>query len=298
LSGLPKYDQRFQLVLSFHEPGLAAVSSASTSAEGDECTSYHIKSDGTPAFTVRFVRTFGFYSGLAGVVDANGNAYHIRPDGRAAFDRKWQWCGNFGQGFCVVRASHDGPDGGLFYYISTTGQITGGPYLYAGDVGSDRSSVMCGLDGQWHFESHSGACPFSLVKGQGYQSLQPLHKRIAVARDGEGMFHVDVAGVELPAHSGSSESTTDVASGPRPNRYAELEPFYNGVARFLLSNGKWGLLHEATSRQEYISARSQPDDATAVSAAPDLDSSNATACAGATSMPEIEDLCKYSGISL
>ena len=76
------YDQIFNWVLPFHEPGLAPV--------GDESGAYHIHLDGTPAYSARFDRTFGYYCGLASVVDGV-LWYHIAPDGGKPYEDSWNW---------------------------------------------------------------------------------------------------------------------------------------------------------------------------------------------------------------
>ena len=45
-------------------------------------SAWHINPDGQAAYSSRFHRTFGFYEGLAAVISENG-WHHINPDGTA-----------------------------------------------------------------------------------------------------------------------------------------------------------------------------------------------------------------------
>ena len=67
---------RFLSVLSFHQPeNLAAV------LDGERAA-YHIDLMGRAAYHERFLRTFGFYCGLAGVQDNDGLYFHILQSGK------------------------------------------------------------------------------------------------------------------------------------------------------------------------------------------------------------------------
>lgn len=70
INGEPIYKKRFISVMSFHEPGVAPVE--------DESGAYHTKIDGSQMHRERFLKTFGFYYGLAAVSDATG-WFHITP---------------------------------------------------------------------------------------------------------------------------------------------------------------------------------------------------------------------------
>ena len=62
------YKKHFLKVLSFHNPGVAAVR--------DETGSYHINLEGEPIYITRYNKTFGYYQSVAAVVKGN-NWYHI-----------------------------------------------------------------------------------------------------------------------------------------------------------------------------------------------------------------------------
>src|SRR5688500_15967431 len=59
LDDAPLYSVRFDDVLSFHEPGLAAVRAG--------MEAFHVRADGSAAYARRFLRAFGFYEGIATV---------------------------------------------------------------------------------------------------------------------------------------------------------------------------------------------------------------------------------------
>lgn len=92
--GAPLYPARIIEVLSFHEPGLAAVR--------DDTGAFHILPSGEPAYARRFSRTFGFYDGRA-AVDDRSRAFHILADGTDLGTERYAWCGNFQGARCTVR---------------------------------------------------------------------------------------------------------------------------------------------------------------------------------------------------
>jgi hypothetical protein len=72
IDGLPVYDERFDEVLKFHEPGLAPVQCGQLA--------WHIDVHGRAAYQRKFQRAFGFYEGFAAVISKDG-WHHIRPNG-------------------------------------------------------------------------------------------------------------------------------------------------------------------------------------------------------------------------
>ena len=104
----PFYKDRFEFVMKYHEPGLAPV------YVGNE--SWHIDVFGKPAYNNRFWKVFGFYGGLAAFEEQNGWA-HLLPDGTAAYDVRYEWCGNFQGGLCTVRLAE-----GLYRHIHKNGK--------------------------------------------------------------------------------------------------------------------------------------------------------------------------------
>lgn len=198
----PAYPGRFDEVLSFHSPGLAAV------RRGDQA--WHIDVDGAAAYDRRFQRTFGYYEGLATVIEPEG--WHlIRTDGSDLDGRRWSWCGNLQDGRCVVREVsgtylHVRPDGAPAYEAR---------WRYAGDF---RHGVAVAQrdDGRCTHIDRDGRA----IHGTWFRDLDVFHKGFARARDERGWHHVDRGG--RPIH---------------PHRFAMAEPFYNGQARVETHDG-------------------------------------------------------------
>jgi len=193
--GKPLYSRRFKHVMSFHEPGLAAVE--------DDTGAYHIRPDGSPAYEQRFVKTYGFYEGIATVVD-EGGYFHIDAEGKEIHEERFAWAGNFQEGRCVVRTSD-----GEYYHIQRDGRPAYmGRYAYAGDfkygiaVAHDRDGLARHID-RYGKEIHD----------KRYLELGVYHKGYAIARDERGYFHIDKKGRPL-----------------YDRRFEWVEPFYNDYA--------------------------------------------------------------------
>lgn len=196
LGDAPLYDERFDEVLTFHEPGLAPV------RRGVEA--WHIMIDGSAAYERRFQRTFGFYEGLAAVVARDGWR-HICPDGTDHSSARFDWCGNFQGGLCPVRAS-----GGTYFHINSSGEPAyRSRWRYAGDF-RDGIAVVQADDGRSTHIDGQG----KRVHGVWFLDLDVFHKGFARARDEDGWMHVDVTGRPLYLR-----------------RFAAIEHFYNGQAR-------------------------------------------------------------------
>ena len=204
------YDERFQNVLPFHEPGLAPASN------GDGW--FFILPNGKKAFSKTFQRTFGFYDGLAAVVD-DGNWYHIRSDGTRAYEGFWDWCGNFQQRLCAVRN-----EVGEYFHIRADGStIPSGPHSYAGDFREGFAVVRC-MKGYCRHIDFEG----EYIHEKRFLDLDVFHKGFARARDTAGWHHIDMSG-------------NDVSAG---KRYSELEPFYNGQAIARTITGEYLVIDE------------------------------------------------------
>ena len=195
-NGVPLYAERFDEVLKFHEPGLAAV------RRGREA--WHIRIDGTAAYARRFHRTFGFYEGLAAVSAADGWR-HVRPDGTDLYSARFAWCGNFQGGRCAARESS-----GAYLHLTPEGAPAyGARWRYAGDF-RDGIAVVQSHDGRsTHVDPHG-----TPLHGGRFLDLDVFHKGCARARDEDGWTHIDLAGRPLYRR-----------------RFAAVEPFYNGQAR-------------------------------------------------------------------
>ena len=214
-NGAPLYAARFEVVLPFHEPGLAPVRRGKLW--------FHIQENGEPACGFRFDRAFGFYEGLAAVVK-DGTSYHILPTGEPAYSTRFAWCGNFQEGRCSVRDSegrylHIHPDGTPAYVDR---------YAYVGDF-REGAAVVFGADGMaWHIDVEGRP-----LNGTRFMDLGPFHKGIATAKDAEGWFHVNREGRPL-----------------YEERYSVLEQFYNGVAWAEASGGVRVLIDEEGMARE------------------------------------------------
>jgi len=207
--GRPLYEQRFDDVLAFHAPGLAAVRAH------DEA--WHIDASGSPAYARTFSRTFGFYEERA-AVEAGDGWHHILADGSGLYRQRHAWCGNYQGGRCVVRHSD-----GSYAHVDRSGQPAYAErWRYAGDY-RDGVAVVQGADG---LSTHVNAAG-SLLHGRWFLDLDVFHKGLARARDDDGWTHVDRAG--RPAYE---------------RRFAMVEPFYNGQARVERSDGGLDVIDE------------------------------------------------------
>ena len=206
---VPLYAERFDEVLSFHAPGLAAVRR--------DGKAWHIRMDGAAAYARRFHRTFGFYEGLAAVVARDGWR-HVRPDGTDLYAARFAWCGNFQGGRCTVREF-----GGTYLHLTPEGvPAYGARWRYAGDY-RDGIAVVQSDDGRsTHIDPHGRP----IHEGR-FLDLDVFHKGCARARDEDGWTHVDIAGRPLYRR-----------------RFAAVEPFYNGQARIERVDGGLEVIDE------------------------------------------------------
>ena len=210
--GVPLYGDRFDEVMKFHEPGLAAVRR--------DGRAWHIRSDGEPAYNRRFDRTFGFYEGLAAAVAADGWR-HVRPDGTDLCDARYAWCGNFQDGRCAVRE----PGGACLHLTPEGVPAYDARWRYAGDF-RDGIAVVQSDDGRSTHIDRLG----TPIHGVRFLDLDVFHKGCARARDEDGWMHVDASGRPLYRR-----------------RFAAVEPFYNGQARVERFDGGLEVTDEAGS---------------------------------------------------
>lgn len=209
-NGAPAYSERFDEVLKFHAPGLAAVTRGGMA--------WHIRPDGSAAYERRFTRAFGFYEDLAAVVGSNG-WHHITPEGRDAYAERYAWCGNFQSGRCTIRASN-----GDYLHIAANGRpVYSERWRYAGDYRDGIAVVQAG-DGRSTHVDLGGR----VLHGRWFVDLDVFHKGFARARDEDGWMHVDMSG-----------------SSVYPRRFAVVEPFYNGQARVERFDGALEVIDES-----------------------------------------------------
>ncbi len=184
----------------------------------DGSGAYHITPDGLAAYEPRYVRTFGFYEGRAAVHSEDGWV-HILPEGNPLYEKRYTWCGNFQEDRCAVRLV-----GGDYLHITGDGSVAYGErYRYAGDF-KDGYAVVQREDGR-HTHIDASGVP---LHGQWFQDLDVFHKRYARARDSEGWHHVDMMGKPLYRE-----------------RFKSVEPFYNGQARVEGFDGSLSVINES-----------------------------------------------------
>ena len=210
--GKPFYAERFDEVLKFHEPGLAAVRR--------DGRAWHIRSEGEPAYDRQFDRTFGFYEGRAAVATTQGWG-HIRPDGTYLYETRYAWCGNFQDGRCAVRES-----AGAYLHLTAEGVPSyEARWRYAGDF-RDGIAVVQSDDGRSTHVDPLGV----QIHGAWFLDLDVFHKGSARARDEDGWMHIDASGRPLYGR-----------------RFAAVEPFYNGQARIERLDGGLEVIDETGS---------------------------------------------------
>ena len=183
----------------------------------DASGAYHITPDGAAAYSARFVRTFGFYDGRAAVESQDG-WLHILPDGGALYDARFAWAGNFQGGLCPVRER----DGGYFHIRMDGRAAYSERYAYAGDFRDGFAVVQDGDGLHTHIDANGVR-----LHGRRFLDLDVFHKGYARARDADGWHHVDAAGEALYAA-----------------RFAQVEPFYNGQARVEGFDGSLSVIGE------------------------------------------------------
>jgi hypothetical protein len=192
----PLYNQRFIQVMKYHAPGLAPAK--------DDSGSFHIDIEGRPAYSRKFIETFGFYEALAAVNNQEG-WFHIKPTGENFYNERYLWCGNFQEGLCVIKDKS-----GLYSHINRQGKkVYPAQYAYVGDF-KDGTAVVCNQNGfHSHIDYHG-----QFIHRQWFLDLDIFHKGYARAKDEKGWHHINKLGQPI-----------------YPQRYAQVEPFYNGAAR-------------------------------------------------------------------
>lgn len=274
MAGQPAYARRFARTFGFYE-GLAAVDSyvagagdgstpAGTGSDGWQPAGswYHILPNGEPA-----------YSPTTASCPSAGTT---SSPGSSTFQPRWSWCGNFQHGRCPVRLAGSGH----YTHIDASGMPrTGGPYAYAGDFREGFAVVQLLEDGLCRHVDREGrllqceafggpsyisigsgkagaqtsnraAQQLSLSRLPGFLDLDVFHKGFARARDKGGWFFL----------------RRDGSDACRGQRFAEIEPFYNGqalvrtlegqrriIADHTLSGLSHGRHHDGASHSEAMS---------------------------------------------
>ena len=184
----------------------------------DASGAYHITPDGLAAYESWHVRTFGFYEGRAAVQSVDG-WFHILSNGEPLYDDRYEWCGNYQESRCTVRLSE-----GDYFHIAADGTPAyPQSYRYAGDF-KDGHAVVLREDGK-HTHIDAGG---NLLHGRWFDDLDVFHKRFARACDSDGWHHVDMTGEPL-----------------YEERFKSVEPFYNGQARVEGFDGSLAMINES-----------------------------------------------------
>lgn len=189
------FNRVFIEVLKFHEPGLAPVK--------DESGWYHIQTDGNALYSKRYDKAFGYYCHRAAVVE-NHQWFHIDEKGKSIYSERYEWAGNYQENLCTVRDTNH-----HYFHIDLKGKkVYLQNYLYAGDFKDGYACVKC-HDGLFRHINNKG----EYLNNKGFLDLGVFHKGFATAKDEKGWFHINKQGNPLYTQ-----------------RYALIEPFYNGFA--------------------------------------------------------------------
>lgn len=209
--GLPLFEHfKFLDALKFHSPGLAPVK--------DATGWFHINVAGEPIYAKRYLRTFGFYDGLATVVSEN-DWQIIDTKGNTISTQFFAWCGNFQEELCTVRDKQ-----GRYLHIQKNGNAAySEKYHYAGDFKYGYACIMNEQQLFTHIDKKG-----ELLHGIFFLDLGVFHKGFAIAKDTNGWFHIDFAGNSIYTH-----------------RFAKIEPFYNGWAFVETTEGEKVVVNEA-----------------------------------------------------
>jgi hypothetical protein len=189
------FEKHFIEVLKFHAPGIAPVL--------DNTGAYHIDINGEAIYSERYTRTFGFYCNRAAVV-LNEKWFHINELGKQVYNNSFLWAGNYQENLCTVRDSNN-----QYFHIDLNGHKTySETFNFAGDF---KDGIAC-------VKTESGFYKHIDTKGNHLNNIDFLdlgifHKNFATAKDSKGWHHINKQGSEL-----------------YKERYAAIEPYYNGFA--------------------------------------------------------------------
>lgn len=199
LDGSPLYSHRFDKVQSFHFHFPLAYAPVTRDQRA-----FFINIEGRSVFERSFKNAFGFYHGIATVVDENG-FFHINEQGQDIHSQRFTWSGNFQEGVCVV----EDIESNLFFHIDRKGNpIYTKKYAYVGDY-RYGIAVITNADGLCAHIDFQG----QLLHEKCFLDLDVYHKGYAIAKDEKGYFHINKAGEAI-----------------YNERYIKLEPFYNDRA--------------------------------------------------------------------
>ncbi len=203
------YQNRFENVMNFHSPGIAAVKNSDGA--------FHINLEGNAIYEERFHQAFGFYDELAAVCDDSG-WYHIDLSGKPIYNERYSWVGNFQEGLCPVRLRN-----GNYKHIRNDGIFAyNEEYKYVGDY-KYGIAVVWQDNGQARHINNIG----EFIHENEFDELGVFHKGYAIAKDHRGAFHINKQGVSIYS-----------------KRYKLVEPFYNGQALVAKHNNELLIINE------------------------------------------------------
>lgn len=209
----PAYPARFDEVLSFHD----IDNSYQVAPVCLNSQAWHINEIGEAIYPHKFNRTFGFYCGLAAVVE-NDDWFHILPNGFAAYTQRYAFVGNYQQNIAVV-CDKDG----FYFHIDKLGQpLYENKWYYCGDfregiaVAQAENGLSTHIDKQGRY-----------IHSYWFLDLDVFHKGFARAKSDDGWHHIDKSGKPIYTQ-----------------RYASVEPFYNGFSRVETHFGALQIINE------------------------------------------------------
>jgi hypothetical protein len=211
--GSPAYPARFDEVLSFHDIDNAyQVAPVCLNSQA-----WHINETADAIYPHKFNRTFGFYCGLAAVVE-NDDWFHILPNGFAVYAQRYAFVGNYQHNIAVV-CDKDG----FYFHIDKLGQpLYENKWHYCGDfregiaVAQAENGLSTHIDKQGRY-----------IHSYWFLDLDVFHKGFARAKSDDGWHHIDKSGKAIYAQ-----------------RYASVEPFYNGFSRVETHFGALQIINE------------------------------------------------------
>jgi len=171
---------------------------------------FHIHPDGESAYAYRYEYVWGFYCGMAAAKDSGG-WMHVDMSGTPIYGERYVWVGNFQEGLCPVQ-SNEG-----FFHIDTAGRRAYTEiHAYVGDF---RDGVAVATSSQDSLSRHITS-DGKLLHFGAFSDLDIFHKGFARAKDSRGWFHIRPNGQAC-----------------YPERYVSVESFYNGLSRADSLNG-------------------------------------------------------------
>ncbi|MFT6402319.1 MAG: hypothetical protein ACJA2D_001637 [Pseudohongiellaceae bacterium] len=194
------YENRFDEVLAFHQVSDDLQAAPVRLAE----KAWHINPEGAAIYPIRYDRTFGFYCGLAAVTHEK-NWFHINAAGLPIYSQRYAFAGNFQNNIAVVC-----DENGYYFHITLQGTpLYTSKWKYCGDFREGIAVVQADSGLSAHITVEG-----KILNDKWLLDLDVFHKGYARAKDNKGWHHIDKKGCSV-----------------YPQRYAAVEPFYNGCAR-------------------------------------------------------------------